>query len=291
MCPTLILLPPAAKSALSASASSSTTVLEQLGEPGWNVMFFVGTAGGVFTSLLSAVLLTAVIVFGVGVTFAVTKLLSKTLLKGIPSSFTLELPPYRKPQIGKVIVRSILDRTLFVLGRAISVAAPAGLVIWLMATGNGFFESNEDITSTALARKNSLWDGIQRIPLILEEIDKPVIAKVHGAAVGAGLDMALMCDIRIASESASLSESYFNAGIVPGDGGAYFLPRLVGRDKALDLFLTTRVLKGPEAERIGLVTHVVPDDQLDDYVERYVQKLLDAPQQAMPLPVPALEPI
>ncbi|BAL01067.1 putative ferrous iron transport protein B [Oscillibacter valericigenes Sjm18-20] len=96
-------------------------------------MFFVGTAGGAYSSLLSAVLLTAVIVLGVGVTFAVTKLLSKTLLKGVPSSFTLELPPYRKPQIGKVIVRSILDRTLFVLGRAISVAAPAGLVIWLMA--------------------------------------------------------------------------------------------------------------------------------------------------------------
>ena len=96
-------------------------------------MFFVGTAGGVGSSLLSAVLLTAVIVFGVAVTFAVTKLLSKTLLKGIPSSFTLELPPYRKPQIGKVIVRSVFDRTLFVLGRAICVAAPAGMVIWLMA--------------------------------------------------------------------------------------------------------------------------------------------------------------
>ena len=66
-------------------------------------------------------------------TFLVSRLLSKTILKGIPSSFTLELPPYRKPQIGKVIVRSIFDRTLFVLGRAIAVAAPAGLIIWLFA--------------------------------------------------------------------------------------------------------------------------------------------------------------
>lgn len=66
-------------------------------------------------------------------TFGVTRLLSKTLLKGVPSSFTLELPPYRKPQIGKVIVRSIFDRTLFVLGRAAIVAAPAGMIIWLMA--------------------------------------------------------------------------------------------------------------------------------------------------------------
>ncbi|MDD4565911.1 MAG: nucleoside recognition domain-containing protein, partial [Eubacteriales bacterium] len=73
------------------------------------------------------------IILGVFMTLAVSKILSKTILKGIPSSFTLELPPYRKPQIGKVIVRSIFDRTLFVLRRAMIVAAPAGLIIWLMA--------------------------------------------------------------------------------------------------------------------------------------------------------------
>lgn len=159
----------------------------------------------------------------------------------------------------------------------------AGGDVKAMAAGDGFFESHDDISSTALARKNSLWKGIQRIPLILEEIDKPVVAKIHGAAVGAGLDMALMCDVRIASESATMSESYFNAGIVPGDGGAYFLPRIIGRDKALDMFWTTKVLKGAEAERIGLVTHVVPDAELDDYVEAYMQKLLEAPQTAMRL--------
>ena len=96
-------------------------------------MFFVGAAGGASSSVMSALLLTAVVVLGVVITFTVTKVLSKTLLKGLPSSFTLELPPYRKPQFGKVIVRSIFDRTLFVLGRAVVVAAPAGLVIWLMA--------------------------------------------------------------------------------------------------------------------------------------------------------------
>ena len=96
-------------------------------------MFFVGAAGGVFSSLLSTLILTGVIVLGVLMTFAVSKLLSSTILKGVPSSFTLELPPYRKPQIGKVIVRSIFDRTLFVLGRAVVVAAPAGLIIWLLA--------------------------------------------------------------------------------------------------------------------------------------------------------------
>ncbi|MDD2268184.1 MAG: ferrous iron transport protein B [Eubacteriales bacterium] len=96
-------------------------------------MFFIGASGGLFSSLQSALFLTAIILLGILTTFAVTKLLSKTLLKGVPSSFTLELPPYRKPQLGKVIVRSIFDRTLFVLGRAASVAAPAGLIIWLAA--------------------------------------------------------------------------------------------------------------------------------------------------------------
>jgi len=96
-------------------------------------MFFVDTAAGGGTSILSAALLTAVIVLGVFMTFLASKFLSKTVLKGIPSSFSLELPPYRKPQIGKVIIRSVFDRTLFVLGRAVVVAAPAGLAIWIMA--------------------------------------------------------------------------------------------------------------------------------------------------------------
>ncbi len=96
-------------------------------------IFFVGTAGGLGASIGSAVLLTVVVVMGIGATFAATKLLSVTVLKGVPSSFTLELPPYRKPQIGKVIVRSVLDRTIFVLGRAVAVAAPAGVLLWVLA--------------------------------------------------------------------------------------------------------------------------------------------------------------
>lgn len=97
------------------------------------VMFFAGTAGGLTGSITSTMLLTGVIVLGVAMTLFISKLLSKTILKGVPSSFQLELPPYRRPQIGKVIVRSVLDRTLFVLGRAVVIAAPAGLIIWLLA--------------------------------------------------------------------------------------------------------------------------------------------------------------
>ncbi len=96
-------------------------------------MFFAGAMGGALKSVISTLTLTGVIVLGVSMTVFISKLLSKTILKGLPSSFHLELPPYRRPQIGKVIIRSILDRTLFVLGRAVVVAAPAGLIIWLLA--------------------------------------------------------------------------------------------------------------------------------------------------------------
>ena len=97
-------------------------------------MFFVGV--GSSNSLLSVVILMSIILFGILMTFIVSKVLSTTVLKGVPSSFTLELPPYRRPQIGSVIIRSILDRTVFVLGRAITIAIPAGLVIWIMANIN-----------------------------------------------------------------------------------------------------------------------------------------------------------
>ena len=96
-------------------------------------IFFLGSATGFGEFFLTAILLTVTILLGVVATFGMTKLLSKTVLKGVSSSFTLELPPYRKPQFGKVIVHSLFDRTLFVLGRAAAVAIPAGIVIWLMA--------------------------------------------------------------------------------------------------------------------------------------------------------------
>lgn len=101
-------------------------------------LFFMGYRGMEAThplaaSLGTALVLTGFILLGILATLGSSWVLSRTLLKGIPSSFTLELPPYRRPQVGKVIVRSIFDRTLFVLGRAVVVAAPAGLIIWILA--------------------------------------------------------------------------------------------------------------------------------------------------------------
>ena len=96
-------------------------------------IFIAGTINGIGASIVSTLAVMFVIILGIFCSLIISKILSKTILKGMPSSFVLELPPYRKPQFGKILIRSIFDRTLFVLGRAISVAAPAGLVIWLFA--------------------------------------------------------------------------------------------------------------------------------------------------------------
>ena len=101
-----------------------------------STIFIGGMVASAYQSLLSTITMVCVILLGVMMTLFISRLLSKTILKGLPSSFQLELPPYRKPQVGRIIVRSILDRTLFVLGRAIIVAAPAGLIIWIMANIN-----------------------------------------------------------------------------------------------------------------------------------------------------------
>ncbi len=144
-------------------------------------IFFAGVSGSFQSSLLCALILTLVILLGIGMTFAVTWLLSVTLLRGIPSAFTLELPPYRRPQLGSVIVRSVFDRTLFVLGRAAAVAAPAGLVIWLMANLTVSNASLLQLCASALDPLAGLMglDGVILIAFILglpaNEIVMPVI--------------------------------------------------------------------------------------------------------------------
>lgn len=144
-------------------------------------MFLVGVEGGFWNSLLGVLILMMVIGFGIFMTFVTSSVLSKTLLKGVPSSFTLELPPYRRPQYGKVIVRSIFDRTLFVLGRAITVAIPAGLVIWCLANININGGSLLSLLSNVLDPLGKLlgMDGVILLAFILafpaNEIVIPII--------------------------------------------------------------------------------------------------------------------
>lgn len=144
-------------------------------------IFIAGSMQGFGATFISTLAVILVILLGIFFTLGISKLLSKTILKGMPSSFILELPPYRKPQFGKILIRSIFDRTLFVLGRAISVAAPAGLVIWLFANIGINNESLLDLIANFLNPFASLMglDGYILTAFILgipaNEIVLPII--------------------------------------------------------------------------------------------------------------------
>lgn len=105
-------------------------------------------------------------------------------------------------------------------------------------------------------------EGIQRLPLLFQAIDVPVVAAVNGAAIGAGCDLACMCDIRIASETALFAESFVKIGLIPGDGGAWLLPRIVGFSKACELALTGETIDAAAALECGLVSRVVAPEAL-----------------------------
>jgi enoyl-CoA hydratase/carnithine racemase len=131
---------------------------------------------------------------------------------------------------------------------------------------------------TPLDHKNMLWENIHRVPRTLEQMDKPVIAMVNGLAVGAGMGMCVMCDVRVAAESARFSTGYVRVGLVPGDGDTYFLPRLVGAAKALELLWTADFIEAPEAHRLGIVQRVVPDADLRDVTHALARQIADGPQ-------------
>lgn len=153
-------------------------------------LFFLGGTSGVFSSVAAALILTFLIVLGVLMTFLISKFLSKTILKGEKSSFLLELPPYRAPQIGKVIVRSIFDRTLFVLMRALTVAAPAGLVIFLFSSVTVGTTSILGHIASFLDPFASLFgmDGVLLFSFVLafpaNEIVLPVVLMAYTATAG-----------------------------------------------------------------------------------------------------------
>jgi enoyl-CoA hydratase/carnithine racemase len=123
--------------------------------------------------------------------------------------------------------------------------------------------------------------GIQRIPLTFDSIEVPVIAAVNGPAIGAGCDLACMCDIRIAAESATFAESFVKIGIIPGDGGAWLLPRTVGFSKACEMAFTGDAITAAEALACGLVSRVVPDAELLGAAKALAKRIAVNPPHAV----------
>jgi len=171
-------------------------------------------------------------------------------------------------------------RVIVVTGRGKSFSA--GGDVKSMANGEGFLSGYfPGVQEPALAVKKSLGEVVHGVARALQQVDKPVIAAVNGAAAGAGMDMALMCDLRIAAEEAIFAESYVKLGLVPGDGGAYLLPRLVGVPKALELLWTGKALTALEAKDLGLVNRVVPQESFQREVEEFARELAQGPPLAM----------
>ena len=138
-----------------------------------------------------------------------------------------------------------------------------------------------DDALTPDAIREEYRQGIQRIPRALTQLDVPVICAAIGPAIGAGLDLTCMCDIRIASETATFAESFVRVGIVPGDGGAWLLPRAVGRAKAAEMAFTGEAIDAQQALACGLVSRVVPADQLLPTARALADKIAANPGAVM----------
>ncbi len=167
---------------------------------------------------------------------------------------------------------------------------PAVGCVVITGTGNAFCsggdlakraEQDAAQEPTPLERKMRLQNVTHKVALVIEDFEKPLIAAVNGAAVGAGMDLALMCDLRVAGASARFSEAYIRVGILPGNGGSYYLPRLVGTARALELLWTGDFVSADEALAFGLVNHVYADAELMDRTMALAKRLADGP----PVPI------
>ncbi|AXI29336.1 enoyl-CoA hydratase/isomerase family protein [Priestia megaterium] len=158
-------------------------------------------------------------------------------------------------------------------------------VIVVTGSGNAFCAGGDvggmKQDQKPLDNKNKLWKNIHRIPLALKKIDKPVIAAINGPAVGAGLDMALMCDIRTMIDESKVSEGYVKVGLVPGDGGAFFLPPIVGEAKAFELLWTGNFISSKEALSLGMVNHVYTKEEFMKKTMDLAEQIASGPQIAI----------
>ena len=183
------------------------------------------------------------------------------------------------------VYNALNDEITFELQDALKVSAKDETVRVLVLTGEGkAFCSGQDLKASA-GQKRSFLDSLHKRynPIIraMRAMPKPILCRLNGVAAGAGCSLALACDMIIASEDATLIEVFINIGLVPDSGSAYFLPRLVGSAKAFELCAMGNKVKAAEALKIGLVSRVVPADQLDAAVTEYTDYFSKAPTKAI----------
>ena len=151
-------------------------------------------------------------------------------------------------------------------------------------SSGGNLQEIKDMTTKDNMSQSQLEDwyrfGIQKIPLTMNSIDVPVVAAINGHAIGAGNDLCTMCDIRIAAEDAKFSESFLRIGIIPGDGGSWFLPKIIGLSRANEMILTCDVLNAEKALAWGLVSQVVSNEELLKKANEIATKIAEQPPEA-----------
>jgi enoyl-CoA hydratase/carnithine racemase len=179
-------------------------------------------------------------------------------------TLTMNQPATRNPLTGNTAVAEFIEACERITADSrvkVVIVTGAGTVF---SSGGNIHEmkryTGDAVPGTTI--REDYRRGIQRLPLALYNLEVPTIAAVNGAAIGAGCDLACMCDIRIAAASAKFSEAFVNVGIIPGDGGAWLLPRVVGMSKAAEMTFTGQTLDADQALGCGLVSRVVPDAEL-----------------------------
>ncbi len=200
-------------------------------------------------------------------------------------TITINLPEKRNPISDNAMVDALcnafeaadqnIDVRCVILTGAGSAFSSGGDLKMMRADAGGLRDGNPVET-----RRNYKY-GIQRLPLMFQALEVPVVAAVNGPAIGAGCDLACMCDVRVAAQSAKFAESFVKLGIIPGDGGAWLLPRIIGFSRAVELSLTGEMVDAGEALRIGLVSHVVPDEDLMTRAREVAAKIAANPPHAV----------
>jgi len=211
---------------------------------------------------------------------------ARLCLEGRVAELTFDRDEVRNALTGTALVEDILA-TLNWANRSAEVS-----VLILTGAGKAFsaggnvkqMRDREGIfAGSALEIQDQYRRGIQQLPLAVQACELVTIAAVNGPAIGAGMDLACMCDLRIGSEQALLGETFLNLGIVPGDGGAWFLPRIVGAQRAAELIFSGRLVKAAEAKEVGLLLEVVPEEELLPRAREMAVRIAAQPPQALRL--------
>jgi enoyl-CoA hydratase/carnithine racemase len=205
--------------------------------------------------------------------------------KGHIVTLTMNEPERRNPLTGNTAVREFLaafDR----------IQADSSVRAVIITGAGSAFSSGGNIKDmerqasgevSGMQIRHEYRAGIQKLPLALLNLEVPVIAAINGHAIGAGLDLACMCDIRIASSQAKFAESFVKLGIIPGDGGAWLLPRIIGLSRAAELSFTGQVIDAEQAVAWNLVSRVVPPEELLSTANELAERIAANPPHAVRL--------